>query len=58
MMLADADTNKDGLVSKASFSKWIDMAVSIPSVYSYFPADVYLNKTEQEKKQARQKMIN
>merc|ERR1711903_385270 len=38
-MFVDADTNKDGLVSKASFSKLIDMAASIPRMYGYAPID-------------------
>ena len=47
-MFVDADTNKDGLVSKASFSKLIDMAVSIPRMYEYAPSDDDLYKTEPE----------
>ena len=30
-----ANTNKDGLVSKASFSELIDMTASIPKMYGY-----------------------
>merc|ERR1712215_357108 len=56
-MFVDADTNKDGLVSKASFSKLIDMAASIPRIYGYAPADAELYKTEEEKDKARQKMF-
>merc|ERR1712208_139865 len=37
-MFVDADTNKDGLVSKTSFSKLIDMAASIPRICGYAPA--------------------
>jgi len=57
-MFVDADTNKDGLVSKASFSKLIDMAASIPRMYGYAPLDADLYKTETEKEQARQKMFD
>merc|ERR1712055_442498 len=57
-MFVDADTNKDGLVSKASFSKLIDMAASIPRIYGYAPADAELYKTEEEKDKARQKMFD
>merc|ERR1712215_195301 len=56
-MFVEADTNKDGLVSKASFSKLIDMAASIPRIYGYAPADAELYKTEEEKDKARQKMF-
>merc|ERR1712029_201004 len=44
-LFVDADTNKDGLVSKASFSKLID-------------ADSELYKTEPEKDASRQKMFD
>merc|ERR1711970_381055 len=57
-MFVDADTNKDGLVSRASFSKLIDMAASIPRIYGYAPTDAELYKTEDEKEQARQKMFD
>jgi Ca2+-binding EF-hand superfamily protein len=57
-MFVDADTNKDGLVSKASFSNLIDMAASIPRMYGYAPVDSELYKTEQEKEQARKKMFD
>merc|ERR1712112_271699 len=57
-MFVDADTNKDGLVSKASFSKLIDAAASMPRVYGYAPADADLYKTEAEKDAARQKMFD
>merc|ERR1712002_1250326 len=46
-IFVDADTNRDGLVSKASFSKLIDA-----------PADSDLYKTEAEKDAARQKMFD
>jgi Ca2+-binding EF-hand superfamily protein len=57
-MFVDADTNKDGVVSKASFSNLIDMAASIPRMYGYAPVDSELYKTEQAKEQARQKMFD
>merc|ERR1712215_551992 len=57
-MFVDADTNKDGLVSRGSFSKLIDMAAYIPRMYGYAPADAELYKTEEEKEQARQKMFD
>merc|ERR1711936_973847 len=57
-MFVDADTNKDGLVSRGSFSKFIDMAASIPRMYGYAPTDAELYKTEEEKEQARQKMFD
>jgi len=57
-MFVDADTNKDGLVSRGSFSKLIDMAASIPRMYGYAPSDAELYKTEEEKEQARQKMFD
>merc|ERR1711973_927875 len=38
-MFVDADTNKDGLVSKSSFSKLIDAAASLPRAYGYAPED-------------------
>merc|ERR1712126_207762 len=57
-MFVDADTNKDGLVSKASFSKLIDAAASMPRAYGYAPADSELYKTEAEKDAARQKMFD
>ena len=55
---ADIDTNKDGLVSRGSFSKLIDMAASIPRMYGYAPTDAELYKTEDEKEQARRKMFD
>ena len=57
-MFVDADTNKDGLVSKKSFSKLIDMAASIPRKYGYAPQDSELYKTENEKEEARQKQFD
>merc|ERR1712131_114046 len=52
-IFVDADTNRDGLVSKASFSKLIDAAASMPRAYGYAPADSALYKTEEEKDAAR-----
>merc|ERR1711942_246306 len=57
-MFVDADTNKDGLVSKSSFSKLIDAAASLPRAYGYAPEDSELYKTEVEKDAARQKMFD
>merc|ERR1712078_308971 len=57
-LFVDADTNKDGLVSKASFSKLIDAAAAMPRAYGYAPADSELYKTEPEKDAARQKMFD
>merc|ERR1712243_270498 len=57
-LFVDADTNKDGLVSKASFSKLIDAAASVLRAYGYAPADSELYKTEAEKDAARQKMFD
>merc|ERR1712126_1342 len=57
-LFVDADTNKDGLVSKASFSKLIDAAATIPRAYGYAPSDADLYKTEAEKDAARQKMFD
>ena len=57
-MFVDADTKKDGLVSRGSFSKLVDMAASIPRMYGYAPSDADLYKTEVEKEQARQKMFD
>merc|ERR1712157_22147 len=48
-IFVDADTNRDGLVSKASFSKLIDAAASMPRAYGYAPADSDLYKTERKK---------
>merc|ERR1712130_536416 len=57
-LFVDADTNKDGLVSKASFSKLIDAAATLPRAYGYAPADSELYKTEAEKDATRQKMFD
>merc|ERR1712033_28283 len=57
-LFVDADTNKDGLVSKASFSKLIDAAASMPRAYGYAPADSDLYKTEEDKDAVRQKMFD
>merc|ERR1711945_23976 len=57
-LFVDADTNKDGLVSKESFSKLIDAAATMPRAYGYAPADADLYKTEAEKDAARQKMFD
>merc|ERR1712055_268837 len=56
-MFVDVDTNRDGLVSRGSFSKLVEMAASIPRMYGYAPADAELYKTEDEKDKARQKMF-
>merc|ERR1711902_286076 len=57
-LFVDADTNKDGLVSRASFSKLIDDAAAMPRAYGYAPADSELYKTEAEKDASRQKMFD
>merc|ERR1711915_941313 len=57
-LFVDADTNKDGLFSKASFSKLIDAAATMPRAYGYAPADSELYKTDAEKDAARQKMFD
>merc|ERR1712035_73096 len=57
-LFVDADTNKDGLVSRASFSKLIDAAAAMPRAYGYAPADSDLYKTEAEKDASRQKMFD
>ena len=54
----DTDTNKDGLVNKGSFSKFIDMAASIPRMYGYAPTNTELYKTEDETEQARRKTFD
>ena len=56
-MFAVADTNNDGLVSRASFSKLVDTTASIPWLYGYAPMDTELYKTVEEKELARQKMF-
>merc|ERR1712183_1220079 len=53
-MFVDADTNKNGLVSKASFSKLIDMAASIPRMYGYAPSDGELYRSEEDKDKSMQ----
>merc|ERR1711868_96310 len=57
-LFVDADTNKDGLVSRASFSKLIDAAAAMPRAYGYAPEDSELYKTEAEKDAARQKIFD
>merc|ERR1712029_1302056 len=57
-LFVDADTNRDGLVSKASFFKLIDAAASMPRAYGYAPVDSDLYRTEEEKETARQKMFD
>merc|ERR1712243_56580 len=57
-IFVDADTNRDGLVSKASSSKLIDAAASMPRAYGYAPADSDLYKTDADKDAARQKMFD
>merc|ERR1711868_355368 len=57
-LFVDADTNKDGHVSRASFSKLIDDAAAMPRAYGYAPADSELYKTEAEKDASRQKMFD
>merc|ERR1712198_631576 len=57
-IFVDADTNRDGLVSKNSFSKLIDAAASMPRAYGYAPADSDLYETEEAKDAARQKMFD
>ena len=44
-LFVDADTNKDGLVSRASFSKLIDAAAAMPRAYGYAPTDAELYKS-------------
>ena len=51
-------TPKDGLVSRASFSKLIDEAAAMPRAYGYAPADSDLWKDQQEKDAQRQKMFD
>merc|ERR1712107_82635 len=57
-LFVGADTNKDGLVSKQSFSKLIDAAAAMPRAYGYAPEDSELYKSEAEKDAARQKMFD
>ena len=56
--IADTDTDKDGLVSRGSFSKFIDMAASIPRMYGYAPTDAELYETEDEEEQAGREMFD
>jgi len=56
-MFVDADTNKDGLVSRGSFSKLIDHAAKIPRLYGYAPDDGDLYRNEEEKTAARTRMF-
>lgn len=56
-MFVDADTNRDSLVSKLSFSKLIDMAASFPREYVHARVDSKLYKTEEDKEQVREKMF-
>jgi len=55
-MFVDADTNRDGLVSKASFSKLIDIATALPRNYGY-PVESEVHGTDEEKEMARQKIF-
>ena len=57
-MFVDTDTNKDDLANRGFFPKFIDMAAFIPGMYGYAPTDVELYETEDEKEQARRKMLN
>merc|ERR1712193_581171 len=57
-MFVDADTNKDGLVSRASFSNLIDEAAAMPRAYGYAPSDSDLWKNQEEKDAQRQKMFD
>merc|ERR1712183_1024008 len=57
-MFVDADTNKDGLVSRGSFSTLIDQAAALPRAYGYAPTDSDMWKNQQEKDAARQKMFD
>merc|ERR1712121_453290 len=57
-LFVDADTNRDGLVSKGSFSKLIDAAATMPRAYGFAPADSDLYKADADKDTARQKMFD
>merc|ERR1711872_169640 len=57
-IIVDADTNKDGLVSRGSFSALIDQAAALPRAYGYAPTDSDMWKNQQEKDAARQKMFD
>merc|ERR1712208_11502 len=50
-MFVDTDTNKDGLVSRGSFPKLVDIAASIPRLDEYAIADTEQYKAEAEKEQ-------
>ena len=54
----DADSDKDGLVSRASLSRLVDVAASIPRDYGYAPIDPKMNKTEVEKEEAKKRMFD
>jgi len=56
-MFVDADTNRDGLVSKASFSKLIDIATALPRDYGY-PVENEVQGTDEEKEIMRQKIFS
>merc|ERR1712208_126464 len=57
-LFVDADTNKDGLVSRGSFSTLIDQAAALPRAYGYAPTDADMWKNQEEKELARQKMFD
>merc|ERR1712208_60727 len=57
-LFVDADTNKDGLVSRGSFSTLIDQAAALPRAYGYAPTDSDMWKNQEEKEAARQKMFD
>ena len=57
-LFVDADTNKDGLVSRGSFSTLIDQAAAMPRAYGYAPTDADMWKNQEEKEAARQKMFD
>ena len=44
-MFLDSDSNRDSLVSKASFSKLIEMVASIPREHGYSPLVTELYKS-------------
>ena len=48
----------DGLVNRESFSKPINMDVSIPRLYKYTPIKTEMYKTEEEKEQAKGKTFD
>jgi len=57
-MFVDADTNEDGLVSKGSFSKCMDMLLITFQMFGYAPCDADVYKTEEEKEKARQDLFD